>query len=56
MREAYRLMAKSGDVPSGIDWIFIARRAIAEKSVQDVIADIAVACKSISNRAKPHVR
>jgi hypothetical protein len=49
-------MAKSGDVPSGIEWIFIARRAIAEKSVQDVIADIAVACKSISNRAKPHVR
>ena len=56
LREAYRLMVKSGDVPEGVEWIFVERRAIAGKGVRDVIADIAVACKSISNNAKPFVR
>ena len=49
-------MAKSGDVPEGVEWIFVARRAIAGKGVRDVIADIAALCKSISNNAKPVVR
>ena len=40
MREAYRLLVKSGDAPGRTEWIFIARAAIGAKTCADVMREM----------------
>ena len=40
MREAYRLLVKSGDAPEKTEWIFIARAAIGSKMCADVMREM----------------
>ena len=51
MREAFRLLAKDGRVPGHTEWVFVARRAIAGKKVQDVVQDIAAFCEGVPGDA-----
>ena len=51
MREAFRLLAKDGRVPERTEWVFVARRAIAGKKVQDVVQDIAAFCEGVPGDA-----
>lgn len=40
MREAYRLLAKAGEMPERTEWIFIARRAIGRAKVGEVMTEM----------------
>ena len=40
MREAYRLLVKDGTMPENTEWVFIARSAIGEKGVRDVMEEM----------------
>ena len=40
MREAYRLLVKSGEAPRAASWIFIARHSIGGKRCADVMEDM----------------
>ena len=51
MREAFRLLVKDGVVPGHTEWVFVARRAIAGKKVQDVVQDIAAFCEGVPGDA-----
>ncbi len=44
MREAYRLLAKEGAVPEGVDWVFVARRAIEGKTCREVMDEMRRVC------------
>lgn len=53
MREAFRLLAKEGEMPEKTEWIFIGRRAIAGKKVADVMEDMRSCLASRLSRRKP---
>ena len=40
MREAYRLLVKEGAAPERTEWIFIARRAVIERSCAEVMEEM----------------
>lgn len=40
MREAYRLLAKSGAMPEHTEWVFVARRGIDGKKASDVMREM----------------
>lgn len=40
LREAYRLLAKTEAVPSGVEWIFIGRARMKDKSCAEVMAEM----------------
>ena len=40
MREAYRLLVKEDAAPEGVQWVFIARAAIASRKCADVVSDM----------------
>ncbi len=40
VREAYRLLVKSGEAPDGAQWIFIVRQSISGKKCADVMDDM----------------
>jgi len=40
MREAFRLLVKSGEMPEKTEWVFIARRAILEQPCAEVVGEI----------------
>ena len=56
MREAFRLLVKSGSVPEHTEWVLVGRSALAGKTVRDVVEDIAALCARLPGDAKPHVR
>lgn len=56
MREAFRLQVAKGGVPAGAEWIFVARRQIADKKVADVEADIAALGARLSNHPESALR
>ena len=49
MREAYRLLAKSGEVPEKTEFIFIGRSFLKGKKVADVIDDLRRVVKRLRN-------
>ena len=53
MREAFRLLAKEGEMPAGTEWIFIARAAIRGKRVQDVMEDMRSCLASRASHPRP---
>ena len=56
MREAFRLLVKSGTVPEHTEWVFVGRSSLAGKTVRDVVEDIAALCARLSGRVEPSVR
>ena len=54
MREAFRLLVKSGSVPEHTEWVLVGRSALAGKTVRDVVEDVAAICARLPNRAEPH--
>lgn len=44
MREAYRLLVKTDEMPRGVIWVFIARAAIRDKKCADVMAEMRRLC------------
>ena len=52
MREAYRLLAKEGVAPEGVEWVFVARREIGGAKCADVMEDM----KCIMSRSSRPVR
>ena len=52
MREAYRLLVKEGLMPEKTEWIFVARRAIGDKNVSDVMEDVRSCLKSPVSRPR----
>ena len=51
MREAFRLLVKSGSVPEHTEWVLVGRSALAGKTVRDVVEDVAAICARLPNRA-----
>ena len=49
MREAYRLLAKAGEMPEKTEWIFIARRAILEKRCPEVMEEMRWCARRLSS-------
>ena len=41
MREAYRLLVKSGAMPERTEWVFIGRSALKDRKCQDVMEEMA---------------
>ena len=41
MREAYRLLVKSGVMPERTEWVFIGRSALKDRKCQDVMEEMA---------------
>ena len=54
MREAFRLLVKSGSAPEHTEWVLVGRSALAGKTVRDVVEDVAAICARLPNRAEPH--
>ena len=52
MREAFRLLVKEGAMPEKTEWIFIARSAIGDKKVVDVMEDIRSCLRSPVSRPR----
>ena len=52
MREAYRLLVKEGLMPEKTEWIFVARRAIGDKNVSDVMEDVRSCLKPPASRPR----
>ena len=52
MREAYRLLVKSGEMPEKTEWVFIARNAIGGKNVADVMEDMRACLRSPVSRPR----
>lgn len=44
LREAYRLLVKSDEMPPDTEWIFVARAAIGDKSVFQVMDEMRRIC------------
>jgi hypothetical protein len=44
MREAFRLLVKENVIPSGTQWVFVARSAIGGKMVGDVMREMRWMC------------
>ena len=40
MREAYRLLVKSGAMPERTEWVFIGRSALKDRKCQDVMEEM----------------
>ena len=40
MREAFRLLAKEGAMPKGMDWILVGRSTLAGRKCGDVMAEL----------------
>ena len=40
VREAFRLLVKSGEMPAGTDWIFVGRSSLGGKKCADVMAEM----------------
>ena len=40
MREAYRLLVKSGAMPERTEWVFIGRAALKDRKCQDVMEEM----------------
>ena len=53
MREAFRLLVKSGSVPEHTEWVLVGRSALAGKTVRDVVEDVAAICARLPGRAEP---
>ncbi len=53
MREAFRLLVKSGGIPECTEWVLVGRSALSGKAVRDVVEDIAALCARLPGRAKP---
>ena len=54
MREAFRLLVKSGSVPEHTEWVLVGRSALAGKTVRDVVEDVEAICARLPGRAEPH--
>ena len=52
LREAYRLLVKSGVAPANTEWIFIGRAALGGKKCQDVAEEMKCIMSRVS-RPKP---
>ena len=52
LREAFRLLVKEGAMPEKTEWIFIARSAIGDKKVVDVMEDIRSCLRSPVSRPR----
>ena len=52
MREAYRLLAKGGEAPQGIEWVFVARRAMSGRKCGDVMEDMRCVLSRASRRPR----
>lgn len=52
MREAYRLLAASGEAPASAEWVFAARRAIADRKCRDVMEEMKWMFSRDSRRAR----
>ena len=44
MREAFRLLVKEDVIPSGTEWVFVARSAIGGRKVDDVMREMRWMC------------
>ena len=52
MREAYRLLAKGGEAPQGVEWVFVARRAMSGRKCGDVMEDMRCVLSRASRRPR----
>ena len=48
MREAYRLLVKSGAMPERTEWVFIGRAALKDRKCQDVMEEMARLASRVS--------
>lgn len=46
MREAYRLLARDGEMPERTEWVFIGRSALQGKNLADVMTDMRLCLRS----------
>ena len=48
MREAYRLLVKSGVMPERTEWVFIGRAALKDRKCQDVMEEMSRLASRVS--------
>lgn len=53
MREAYRLLVKSGEMPEKTEWIFIGRAALKGKKCGDVMEELRWCVRRLSRASGP---